>query len=286
MRQKHKNKRAAAAKRPDLAPLAMDSEATLDGLCHLLAGRRGLNPVEQAQQFIYLALEAPTDWQAVVLAKMALEVCPDCADAYNLLAELTADSPQQALDLYRKAVEAGKRALGPDIFKRDAGRFWAILETRPFMRALAGLAQCLWEVGMRQEAIEHYWQMLRLNPNDNQGIRDLLMPCLIEMGRDEDAERLFKQYEEDRLASWRYSRLLLDLRRHGDSPVTRKSLKAAIKSNRHVPEYLLGRRPMPDELPEYHSPGDENEAVLYVHNNKAAWQASPGASEWLAANCN
>jgi tetratricopeptide (TPR) repeat protein len=205
--------------------------------------------VEQAQQFIYLALEAPTDWQAVVLAKMALEVCPDCADAYNLLAELTADSPQQALDLYRKAVEAGKRALGP-------------------------------------EAIEHYWQMLRLNPNDNQGIRDLLMPCLIEMGRDEDAERLFKQYEEDRLASWRYSRLLLDLRRHGDSPVTRKSLKAAIKSNRHVPEYLLGRRPMPDELPEYHSPGDENEAVLYVHNNKAAWQASPGASEWLAANCN
>jgi tetratricopeptide (TPR) repeat protein len=152
------------------------------------------------------------------------------------------------------------------------------------MRARAGLAQCLWEAGQREEAVEHYWELLRLNPNDNQGIRDLLMPCLIELGRDEDAERLFKQYEKDGMAVWMYSRALLDFRRHGDSPVAQKSLKAALEQNRHVPSYLLRRKKMPESLPGYYSFGDENEAVVYALGNEAAWRTTPGALEWLAAN--
>jgi len=50
------------------------------------------------------------------------------------------------------------------------------------MRARAGLAQCLWELGKHKEAIEHYRDMLRLNPGDNQGIRYILAMCLIELG--------------------------------------------------------------------------------------------------------
>ncbi|HCW50903.1 MAG TPA: hypothetical protein DGR79_02390 [Clostridiales bacterium] len=259
-------------------------ERVLVGIASARRGGDRRSAVDEAQNIMCDAWEAPTREQAVALARKALAVSADCADAYNLLAEEAAESLEEAIDLYRKGVEAGERALGKKVFEEDVGYFWGLLETRPYMRARAGLAQCLWEAGRREEAVEHYWELLRLNPNDNQGIRDLLMPCLIELGRDEDAERLFKQYEEDGMAVWMYSRVLLDFRKQGDSPAAEKSLRAALDQNRHVPSYLLGRKKIPRVLPGYYGFGDENEAVLYAVGNRAAWKATPGALEWLAAN--
>jgi len=40
---------------------------------------------------------------------------------------------------------------------------------------------------------------------------------------------------------------------------------------------------MPRTLPGHYGFGDDNEAVLYVQGNKAAWKVTPGALEWLAA---
>lgn len=271
--------------RSDTPPI--ESLPSLQPMESLLAnsgdmGQGGRSDVDEAQQIIYDAWEAPTRQRAVALAKKALTVSADCADAYNLLADETARSLDEALDLYRKGVEAGERALGKKAFKEDVGYFWGLLETRPYMRARAGLAQCLQDAGQRDEAVEHYRDLLRLNPNDNQGIRDLLMPCFIELGRDKDAEELFKQYESDCMAVWMYSRALLDFRKHGDSPVADKSLKASLDENKHVPSYLLGRKKIPQTLPDYYGFGDDNEAVLYAHGNRAAWKTTPGAMEWLA----
>jgi len=45
--------------------------------------------------------------------------------------------------------------------------------------------------------------------------------------------------------------------------------------------YLLGRKKMPQSLPEYYSPGAETEAVFYVKENLEAWKSTPGALDWL-----
>lgn len=238
-------------------------------------------PLRKAQDIMYDAWEVSDPKRRIDLARRALEISPDCADAYALLAEETASSLTEALNLYRQGVEAGEHALGKEAFEEDVGHFWGILETRPYMRARAGLAECLWASGKHDEAIQHYKDMLRLNPNDNQGIRDLLMPRLIEMERDEEAEVLFKEYHDDGMASWIYSRALLDFRKMGDSEISRKSLKAAVKSNHHIPAYLLGRKKMPQSLPDYYSPGAETEAVFYLKENLKAWEATPGALDWL-----
>lgn len=240
-------------------------------------------PVDQAQQIMYEAWEAPTRERAVALAKKALLVSADCADAYNLLAEQSATTLDEVIELYGKGVEAGERALGKETFEKDIGFFWGLMETRPYMRARAGLAQSLWAAGKREEAVEHYRELLRLNPNDNQGIRDLLMPCLIQLNRDQDAEKLFKAYEDDAMAVWTYSRALLDFRKYGDSSIAENSLAAALKENRHVPDYLLDRKKMPKRLPAYYGFGDENEAIAYAEFSRAAWEAIPGALAWLAA---
>jgi hypothetical protein len=40
---------------------------------------------------------------------------------------------------------------------------------------------------------------------------------------------------------------------------------------------------MPRTLPGYYGFGDDNEAVFYAYGNRAAWKATLGAMEWLAA---
>ena len=239
-------------------------------------------PLEQAQDLMYDAWDASSARERVRLARQALEVSPDCADAYVLLAEETARNPREACDLYQKGVEAGERGLGEVFFEENVGHFWGILETRPYMRARAGLVQCLWLLGERALTVEHYRELLHLNPNDNQGNRYELLSCLLELGRDDEAEELFSQYEDDGATDWLYSRALVAFRRDGDNRKAQRYLREALQQNNHVPDYLLGRRRLPRSLPQYIAWGGEDEAVAYAVRFIKGWQQTPGALAWLA----
>jgi tetratricopeptide (TPR) repeat protein len=239
--------------------------------------------LQKAQELIYEAFDA-SGKRRVDLARRALEVCRDCADAYVLLAEEANTSIEKAKELYEQGVKAGERALGPEMFKNDAGYFWGILETRPYMRARAGLAQCLWTLGRREEALEHYRDMLRLNPNDNQGIRYILANCLLDAGQEQELEKLLEQYGDDIAATWPYTRALLLYRQEGPSSRAKKALREAKACNRFVPLYLLGKKRLPRHLPEYVGIGDENEAIAYVADALEIWQKTPGALNWLSMN--
>lgn len=244
--------------------------------------RPARGPVEEAQDIMYEAWDAQGA-RRVALARKALEVSLDCADAYVLLAEETARSLGEARKLYEQGVAAGERALGERMFREEAGNFWGILPTRPYMRARAGLALCLWALGERGAAVQHYQEMLRLNPNDNQGVRDMLANCLLELGRDDELGQLLKDYKEDASATWLYTWALWRFRQEGDGAEARQRLKAALKQNPHVPDYLLGRKRLPRELPALIGLGDEDEAVAYAAVAISNWRSTPGALDWLAA---
>lgn len=214
------------------------------------------------------------------LAKKALKIDPDCADALVLLAE-NAATLSEAFELYGQGVRAAERSLGKDFLKEYAGYFWGTVETRPYMRARAGLADCLWRLGRREEAVEHYQQMLELNPGDNQGIRYRLVNHLLELDRMGDADALLHRYPDDGAAEWFYTSALLEFRRFGDSAESRRLLSRARRANRHVPAYLLGERQLPQFLPEYIQPGQADEAVSYVAAALPVWRAIPGAITWL-----
>ena len=223
-------------------------------LGEMVGGPAAGTPLGKAQELMYQAFGTTDPEERLKLARQALDLSPDCADAYVLLAE-HAKSRKEALDLFEKGVAAGERALGPGAFRDDVGHFWGLLETRPYMRAREGLASKLWTMGRRDEAIRHLQDMLRLNPGDNQGVRYTLAGWLLAEGRDEELARLLEEYDEGS-AFWAYTKALVAFRRHGDTPETRKLLKVAKKANKHVPAYLLGRKPLPQERPGYYSPGD------------------------------
>lgn len=237
-------------------------------------------PLEEAQERMYEAFEA-SGKRRIQLAREALAISEDCADAYVLLAEESARSLAEARDLYAAGVKAGERALGEELFEEAVGHFWGITETRPYMRARAGLASCLWQLGQHQEAVGHYKEMLRLNPGDNQGIRYILLTCYMTEGMDAEAERLLGEYEDDASATWRYNRALLRYRQEKMGKKARVQLQEAMRFNPHVPAYLLGRKRLPRQLPPYVGFGDENEAVTYVAEAGHLWAQEEGALDWL-----
>ena len=261
---------------PDQMNEFLQERLAADNIPHL----EPTTSLEKAQELVYKAFESHGRKQ-LLLAKKALEICPDCADAYVVLAERCSD-PKKAFEYYAQGLAAGERALGKDFFEVEMGNFWGILETRPYMRARLGLAQCLEAIGKVDEAAEHYCQLLRLNPNDNQGVRDMLLSCLLETDRDAEADKLLKKYKNDKVfAMWNYTRALVTFRQKGNTATARKHLQKALEVNDYVLDYLLGYEELPNILPEAYSPGSEEEAVLCTYKIIDTWDKTPGAMDWL-----
>ena len=234
-----------------------------------------------AQDIADLAWEAPRPQEQAELARQALNVSPDCADAYVILANQAA-SRDQARQLLEEGVAAGQRAIGPKTFETSAGHFWLDQRTRPYMRARLGLAQCLWESGQRAQAVEHYAEMLRLNPNDNQGVRYLLLGGLVDLDRDEDAQRLLQRYEHDGSAEWAYTTALLAFRREGDSAVSRTLVASGV---RHEPAMFpitwLATRACRRCRRRTSALAARTRPISYAAQFLRTWRSSSGAIPWL-----
>jgi tetratricopeptide (TPR) repeat protein len=240
-----------------------------------------LDPLDEAQSLIYEAWNSEGA-QKVRLAQRALELSEDCADAYVILAEHDAKDTKQSLEYYQKGVEAGQRALDPALFRQGAGKFWEIMETRPYMRARFGVAECLWELGRKEEALAHLRELMRLNPSDNQGVRYVLAQVLLETGEEGELHDLLQRFRKDQSPQIRYSHALLAFRHEGRGAQADGLLAEALKANPHVPGYLLKRKKVPAQPPESADPGSEEEAAAYAMGALDSWQKTLGAADWLA----
>jgi hypothetical protein len=98
------------------------TEGVMQGYLDGLFGPKPKTPLSRAQDVMYRAFETTDPDQRSRLAREALEICPDCADAYVVLGEM-ASSRKEALKLFEQGVAAAERALGPDTFANDAGHF-------------------------------------------------------------------------------------------------------------------------------------------------------------------
>lgn len=280
-----KSKRKMTTKRAVVTTtsrFALPDRRAMEGFMAGLFGRVSASAngaVDEAQEVMYEAWEA-SGAQRIALANSALEISPLCADAYVLLAEESATSDAEALALYTKGVAAGERALGR-LFEESVGHFWGVLETRPYMRARAGLAITLWRIGDREGAIEHYRALLALNPGDNQGIRYLLASALLTRNDLPALRKLLRDYAEDGAAAWLYTRGLVAFREQ--DPHAEQIARAAWEANRYVPAMLVGDLPLAPSADGYIRMGGEDEATAYIQDNGAVWRAMPGAIEWLVA---
>ena len=52
---------------------------------------------------------------------------------------------------------------------------WSLAGNRPFLRCLRGLGECQWDLGRHDEAVQTFERLLRLDPEDGQDIRSMLV---------------------------------------------------------------------------------------------------------------
>jgi tetratricopeptide (TPR) repeat protein len=212
--------------------------------------------------------------RAVLLARSALTLNPGSAEACLELANATSDSAQ-AVELYRRALDLMDNRLdGTGSEDEDD----LMDDLSPLLRVHAGLAKALTDLGRREEAVAHLFEIYRLDPGDLLDHQDRLAALLVELGRDGEAQALLTGNEG--LSGPAYTLALLAFRREGDAPAARRALRIAWRNNSHIPSALL-----PNSLPE---PPDRSsfsiedlEADDYVRAALSAWRATPGALTWL-----
>lgn len=232
----------------------------------------------EAQQLVYDAWEAPTNEEEQELIQRALEIDPTNVDALLQVAVYAGVDGEEEIELLRKVVAIAEKNLGPKAFKEFAGAFWGFIETRPYMRARERLAEALRYAGRTEEAIAEWQVMLKLNPNDNQGVRYALLASLLALNRLEEARNLFKKYpgEFDFNAVFAWGRVLERFLSE-DLPGAAAALAAARKQNPHMQVYVKAHRRLPRELPEAYAPGSKEEAICFAKNVRSAWEKHPAA---------
>lgn len=251
-------------------------QSLFDASPEIQAGRP-LTDLEHAQEIAYDAQEA-TGRARIKLAKKALSISADCADAYVVLGE-AASTPDAALEWYRRGVDAGARVVGIERLTNERD-LWEHLEARPYMRARLALARVLEETHRGNEAIEHCRDLLRMNRHDNQGVRYLLLPWLLLQQRDEEAGSLLAEHQDDMQALWPYARALWLFRMQNDSTAARAALQEATRINRHVVAYLLDPDSIP-WLPSHFALGSREEAAYVADALIEVFEQTDGALEWI-----
>jgi tetratricopeptide (TPR) repeat protein len=166
------------------------------------------------------------------------------------------------------------------VFSEGAGQFWQVLDTRPYMRARLGVAMSLIELGRAADAISHLRDIVRLNPDDNQGARYPLLVQLLLLGHDDQAAALVAGYPEDPAAEWTYARPLIAFR-GGRTAEAVRDLDAAREGNPLVPECLLDSGDDNEAPPNQFALGSLDEALAYAEDWLEVWDRTPDALAWL-----
>lgn len=238
-------------------------------------------PSPGAQDLVYDAWEAPTDKREFELLQEALRIDPGNIDALWGVLNHQPVPIADEIEILRNVVALAAKRLGPDAFERLAGAFWGVHETRPYMRVRERLAETLRLAGRIEEAIAEWEGMLKLNPNDNQGMRYKLLASYLTLNRLDAAARLFERYDECGLSivfSW--GRVLERFVRE-DLAGAASALEAARKQNPYLERYLLARTRLPKRLPERYTMGSNEEALCFADVLRMAWDAHPKARKWL-----
>ena len=149
--------------------------------------------------------------------------------------------------------------------------------------ALRGLMRRL-ELSLRHgdnQAMERDAQLLlKLDPDDDQGVRLLIMDDLLRSGRYADALKLAADYAGDVEPDLPFGAALARFRQ-GDTAEADQLLVKAMAEFPLVVPMLLKRSPRVPRAHEESGPGSAGQAWYYRESALDLWQATPDALTWL-----
>ena len=238
------------------------------------------SPKDQERALLQKAMQTNSSNRRIQLAEAALEVYPDSPDAYLILAE-EAENETDARAFLKAGVDAGERELGEAFFAENKGYFWGLHETRPYIRICKSYADSCWFSGNAEEAAKMLEHILALNPEDNTGARYLLTAAYLYSNKLKETEQVLEKFGDDAAATVAYDRMVLEYKKNGITSQLKMLYRVARNVNKHVPDYLLGIKRLPHNLPDFVGMGDANEAIEYVIVHSRLWTSLPDLLKWM-----
>lgn len=189
----------------------------------------------------------------------------------------------EAFKLWEGAVDLGRTAFPPRAFQRGRDLLeWGWLENRPFLRCLDGLMLANRDAGRDDQALMIGRELLKLNPNDNQGVRCVVADVLLEAERYAEVVETLAPYGDDLLAETLYGRALalFALSRLDEAD---DALRDAIERLPLVAEELLkeAHPAVEGPMPGHETIGGPDQAYNYWEAQGDFWTTLPGALKWL-----
>lgn len=241
-------------------------------------------PLDDAYDLLEQAERAKSKKKAIQLAQKAYEKSRDCFDAILFQVDLE-DEYFKKLELLDAGLKVEEEHLKKEGYfdKDNIGCFYDIYETRPYIRGLCLKAQLFLECGKIKLARDICLEILKLNNNDNTGIRYLLMAIYAYLEDEKELLKLCKGYQEEnlevlfpqfalyyKLGKEKEAKEMLD-RINKENPHFLKLFKGSIKAN---PKVLDG----------YHSIGDSSEVFMYFMNYSFLILTMPNIQEYVLKN--
>ena len=217
-----------------------------------------------------------------------LEEYPWLLDAAHHLAlsRLRQGDGSEALYWWEYGVDMGRRAIPLEF---QVGRDllpWEMIDNRPFLRCLDGLATARMGMDMYGEAMWLYREILLLNPRDNLGSRYLLGEVLLKLDNDLQFLELYKRYSDDGMPEFLYGRVLANYRLGNLQEAAQAFWFAEQKLPLVAKELKKKRHTRPKDWEEgFVSFGGEDQAYSYWLQFGQLWKQSE-ALDWLREGAN
>jgi len=215
---------------------------------------------------------------------------PEAADSLDVLDDLATAlyiHPESSLPWISRALltpllERARRIVEQALLPTpEAVIPWAAADNRPALRLLFRLYLFEEERGAQNTAAEVLETLLRLNPDDNHGVRAELINRYLRRGEDEKALELASRFPDDLLADLAYGEVLA-LYRLGWRDKAASALSHAVGRLPRIPHYLTRKRVrQPPLSPAGITPGGDDQAWLYREAMRDVWAAEPGVLAWL-----
>ncbi len=192
------------------------------------------NKKADAYDYLKMAENAVTVEETIKYAKKALKMDPYCLDAEYLIAQSEAESIDVLVTKMEKIIRKGEKQLEERgiSMEEDAGSFYGLWETRPYMRIRKGYLELLLEMGRFCMAISEAEELLRLSENDNLGVRYSLMALYCYFEDEKNALDLLGRYKEE--SSFMLLPLIALYYKMGNVKKMRKYIKKLQSSNSDV----------------------------------------------------
>jgi len=207
---------------------------------------------------------------------------PEYLDAYHHWAlALEKKGDQIQADQVREKAIKMALAFFPPHFSMDKDQLaWGFEENRPFLRLYHAYGLQLMKRGDIEGACDVFENMLVLNPNDNQGIRALVVGCHLALKHPEEVLSVCRQFPDDAMEHLLYGRALA-LFQGGEVKEAEDALDFAINCFPLIAKELVKakhRKPKGTN-DRYVTLGSSSQAFQYWSEHGQYWVETPGAIE-------